>query len=353
MARAGAYYFFLTFFIIYFGMHLYVYLRFQNFFQLAALPFFWAIVILAIAFPLTSIFERRWANKFTKVLYYMAAIWFGLLLFLVAILLLRDVLSIFVDIPLAYSGFLVLFIAIILSLYSMCNAHCLRIKKIKIKISKLSKPIRIVHLSDLHLGSIREKRFLARLVNKVNSLQPDFIVITGDIIDGTRKITPKVLSPLKNLHTAVYFCFGNHEFYYGEKEVMGLLSTTKIKVLRNQKTMQNGIQIVGIDHVEDLKDNPQLEKTRIDSKKPSILLIHAPIPARKIQKMGYDLQLSGHTHNGQLFPFNLLARFFYERVTGYHKYKNLHIYISPGTGTWGPPMRFGSKSEITVIELKS
>jgi hypothetical protein len=114
-----------------------------------------------------------------------------------------------------------------------------------------------------------------------------------------------------------------------------------------------GLQVVGVDYPEKegQKDNPVLKDIRIDSTKPSVLLYHTPAGLDDAVEAGIDLQLSGHTHNGQIFPFNYLAKLFYPKIKGLYRIKNMSLYVSPGTGTWGPPMRLGSNNEITLLNL--
>jgi predicted MPP superfamily phosphohydrolase len=145
---------------------------------------------------------------------------------------------------------------------------------------------------------------------------------------------------------------GNHEIYDGLEKVIPVIEKTKAKILRNGVALFNGIQVVGVDYSERTKNFiKDLEKIKINKNKPSILLYHAPEDISIIEKKGIDLHLAGHTHGGQIFPFNLLVKLFFRNVRGLKKLNNTYQYTSMGTNIWGPPMRLGSRNEITVVDL--
>jgi hypothetical protein len=211
----------------------------------------------------------------------------------------------------------------------------------------------IVQLSDVHVGTIRNSGFLTELVRRTNELKPDIVMITGDLIDGSGPVDIHTFAPLNSLKSKTFFTTGNHERYHGVEETLAVLEKSNIDVLRNEVTEYKGVQIVGLDDPDQEFGTsiPALKSIKINQSKPAIMMLHRPVGLEEAHDAGIDLQLSGHTHNGQIFPLNLLVKPFFPRINGLYEYKGTYLYTSPGTGTWGPPMRLGSRSEITVIHL--
>ncbi|QQR90418.1 MAG: metallophosphoesterase [Myxococcales bacterium] len=243
-----------------------------------------------------------------------------------------------------------------------------RIKKVPISLSRLSADMhgfRIVQLTDIHVGPTIGLSFIEEIVDKSNRLQPDLVAITGDLVDGSvEELGPIVarLSALRAKH-GVYFVTGNHEYYSGASAWVRFLETQGIRVLRNERVRieHQGakLDIAGIDdfsagqftdgHKPDLK-NAMHER---DPEVPVVLLAHQPRAVHEAAELDVDLQLSGHTHGGQMIPFNYLVHLQQPYVSGLHKHGPTQIYVSSGTGYWGPPMRLGIPAEITEIELRS
>ncbi len=244
-----------------------------------------------------------------------------------------------------YGGIAVLAVAAIASVYAMINARILYVTTVHIPATV---DMDIVQLSDIHLGSV-SGRFLPRVVEKTNALNPDVVLITGDLIDSAHRLDTAAVATLNQLNAPVFFVTGNHERYANIEKVMALLNTTKVKALRNEVVDFDDVQIIGIDNENGVAD--ELRHIEIDPGKFSILLHHRPEGLEAASKAGIDLMLSGHTHSGQIFPFNYYVRRHFRYIKGLYKHKNLYLYVSAGTGTWGPRMRLGSKSEITLIRL--
>jgi predicted MPP superfamily phosphohydrolase len=152
------------------------------------------------------------------------------------------------------------------------------------------------------------------------------------------------------LKAKTFFVTGNHESYLGIDNVEKVLSSTNVDFLEDRMAEYKGLQIIGMNFGESF-NGPDLSKVKFDSSKPSVLLYHSPSGVEESSKAGISLQLSGHTHAGQIDPFNLILKLFYPAISGLHKFGNMYLYISPGTGTWGPPIRVGSLNEITVLNL--
>lgn len=232
---------------------------------------------------------------------------------------------------------------------------------LNIKMKNIKKPISIVHLSDLHVGKIIRKNFVEDVVAKTNALNPDIVVITGDLVDLSVSEVKHYIEPLKKLKTKYgkFYVLGNHEYFHDAKEIIEHLKLLGIRVLENENEIINkNINLIGVNdlfgnHVGILKPDIIKAYEGIDDSLPNILLAHQPKQLRFIpDTCKVDLMLSGHTHGGQIFPFNLLVRLDQPYVKGFHIYKNkIPIFISKGTGCWGPPIRFLASSEIVKITL--
>jgi predicted MPP superfamily phosphohydrolase len=316
------------------------------------------IVVLWLA-SILSLFVARYAhNPVTNLLYRLGVTWMGIafLLFLVlfpatmAAIALRGTLSPLLMVP-----------AIGLILISTWLAHNTRIKHVDIAVGKLPKAMdgfRIVHLTDLHIGEIYGPAFLQHVVDNANSLKADLIVITGDVFDGGGKTYEGIVDPLKQLRAkhGVYYVRGNHDVYEGIANTNKLITECGIIILDDDVARVAGLSLCGLSYPADLVDHKrdilaELAQ-RAGVKRPRILLRHEPRDPVLAAELGYDLMLSGHTHNGQIWPLSYLVRLAYPFRVGQHRIKQMSLYIGPGIGTWGPPLRLGSRSEITQITLR-
>jgi predicted MPP superfamily phosphohydrolase len=234
----------------------------------------------------------------------------------------------------------------------------LGVKELSIPLAKLhekSSGYRIVQVSDIHVGPTIGKAFLEEMVAKVNALEPDLVAITGDLVDGSVENLGPIVAQLGELRAkdGVYFVTGNHEYYSGADEWCAFLQTLGIRVLRNERVSvggENGFDLVGVDDPTGAPDLAGALEGR-DEARPVVLLAHQPRAIVEAEKLGVDLQLSGHTHGGQIFPWNFLVRLQQPYVSGLHEHGKAKIYVSNGTGYWGPPMRIGAAAEITSIAL--
>ncbi|XPV68676.1 MAG: metallophosphoesterase [Halarcobacter sp.] len=244
---------------------------------------------------------------------------------------------------------------------AMYNAKHVELEKIKVKIKKLKKPYSIVQLSDVHIGGLIDQKFIKNLVQRVNELNPDLIVITGDLVDTNIKYAKDALNKLKNLKSTYgsYFIVGNHEYFHGVESIIKYVNTLNIKTLENENIYigekNEGFFLAGVYDVMGYRMEaykPDLNKALKNTQNnPIILLAHQPRFINEIDKK-VDLILSGHTHGGQIAPFNLLVRLQQPYIKGLHQHnEDTQIYVNKGTGFWGPPMRLGASSEITYISL--
>jgi len=252
-------------------------------------------------------------------------------------------------------------LSLIASIIGLINAAHPAIVNLDVTLPNLPdawKGKKIVQLSDVHYGAINNDSFLRKVAIEVNTLHPDLIVYTGDLFDGTGGAGPDFVSIMDQMTATYgsYFVFGNHETYFGVDEVTKLLAKTNVKVLRDAKVDINGLQLVGLDGWEfnGRSDLPQVfAKININKTKPSVLLYHIPANVPEIKAAGINLWLAGHTHRGQLWPFNWLVTLIYKGYGhGLFQDKNFTLYVSAGVGTWGPPMRTSGRPEIVVVNLK-
>ena len=241
------------------------------------------------------------------------------------------------------------------------------VKRVHIQIPGLPEAFRgfrIVQLSDIHVGPTIDGDFVSGVVETVNGLKPDLVAITGDLVDGGVRELGDAVAPLAELRApdGVYFTTGNHEYYSGVGPWMDFLPTLGVTVLRNTRVWierdASRIALAGVDdhtaagfgggHGADYS----AALGGLDEKETVILMAHQPKQIEAATTLGVDLVLSGHTHGGQLWPFGVLVRLAQPYVSGLHRHDDrAQIYVSRGTGFWGPPMRVGAPAEITEIVL--
>jgi predicted MPP superfamily phosphohydrolase len=272
-------------------------------------------------------------------------------------------------------------LAVLISAYGMWNARHPVVTRVTVPVQDLPaqwQGATVVHLSDVHLGTIRGTGYARDVVERVNALEPDLVLITGDLLDGMGGDLEELVKPLDALEAkkGVFFVTGNHEGYLGLVEPLRAVGTTSFRILDNEVVDVDGLQLVGLSFPEHDREGELSIVGTIDQSKPSILMYHTPTEVQEsasgrgeqqnrtyfspdtsftfVKKHGIDLQLSGHTHEGQFFPFTLVARLIYGPYNyGLHRVGDFHIYTTSGTGTWGPPMRLGSRSEIVALTLGS
>ncbi len=255
-----------------------------------------------------------------------------------------------------------LLIATSLSARSIYEARHVKLERVDIKIKKLKKPYKIVQLSDLHIGGLIDKDFIHNIVQRVNALNPDLVVITGDLVDINVIQAKETLDELKALNSkyGTYFIVGNHEYFHNIKEIIDAVKSLDIRVLENENLYigkeGEGFNLAGVYDVFGYVTQtymPDINKALHRLKdSPTILLAHQPRYIYEV-KDSVDLILSGHTHGGQLYPFKFLVKLQQPYISGLHQHnKELQIYVNKGTGFWGPPMRLGANSEITEITIR-
>ena len=261
-----------------------------------------------------------------------------------------EVIRLFVDLDDRAAALLIAVLTALGSLIAFVVAQRLIVKELKFSSPKISSPTRLVQISDVHIGS-RRAEYLHRIVRRINALDPHHVVITGDLLD-TSRVGRDELAALADLRGSVYCITGNHERYAGLDHVLPVLADLGVRVLRNEHIILDDIQLIGIDDAEHHEQvAQQLPHIDHDPDKYRVLLYHRPAGWQDAVEHGIELMLSGHTHNGQIIPFNLLVRQEFKWIKGLYQQDRSHLYVSTGTGTWGPVMRLGSVNEITCIDL--
>jgi uncharacterized protein len=353
-----------------FGSHYLLYFSIIHFFSITdktdARILLAIIAFLSFSFILSSIIAHVKENSFTRSFYFISGFWMGLLVNLVLATFAIWII-IFISKTAGYAinfGLLAIFfffLAFLYSIYGVWNALNPKIKHISVAIPNLPtiwKNKKIVQLSDLHIGHIHKNNFLSPIIEKVNAINPDMVVITGDLFDG---MDGNFDPPLKivdemNPEKGVFFVTGNHETFLNTKIIFSALEKTKVKVLHDEVLDIDGLKLIGINYPEhnEIKDPVKIieDLKPLFHGKPNIFLHHTPVNIHKFKNSGVNLMLSGHTHQGQIFPFHLVTKLMFKSFDyGLHTLDEFTIYITSGAGTWGPTMRTGNSPEIVVITL--
>ena len=319
----------------------------------------------------SSLRRRRWSESLS---------WFGLLAMgmfssLIVLTFLRDIALLvlrvggFGNAAFTYwSALAVPLLAFGVTLLGFVNARRVaRVKQVEVPIEGLPAALHgysIAQISDIHVGPTIRRPYLNAIVNRVNALRPDAIAVTGDLVDGSVQRLAVHTQPLSRLSApdGAFFVTGNHEYYSGADEWIAEVRRLGLTVLLNQHVLRSrggaSLMIAGVADYSAHHFNPA---HRSDPRQAAagaprdvdvrILLAHQPRSAPAAAEAGFDLQLSGHTHGGQFFPWNLFVPLQQPFVAGLHRVRRLWVYTSRGTGYWGPPKRFGAPSEITLVRL--
>jgi len=322
--------------------------------------------ILSVSFLAASLLAWRYTGPAVRAMYKVAAVWLGLLSFLVA----AAVSSWFVLGVTRAAGlhanfhFIVevLFsISVAAGVYGVFNAGWTRITRTTVRLTNLPDAWRgrkAALISDLHLGHVRDGSFLRRIVTEVRREKPDAVFIAGDLYDGTAIDARRAAAPLSQLTPphGVYFVAGNHEQFGDDSKYLHAVESAGVRVLRNEKVEADGLQIVGVPYrhaTHTAHFASVLHGIGLDRERASILLTHAPDHPQVAEQAGVSLQLSGHTHVGQFIPWSWMARRIYRQfVYGLSRVGKMQVFTSSGAGTWGPPLRLGSNPEIVILHFE-
>lgn len=344
------------------------------------------LIILGCSFFPITLLSFRFHSPLIHFLYLIATLWLGLLNYFFWCAILAWFLH-YAFLLAHHSEFdpliakLLFALAILTTLMGIVNARWIRIRRHTIKLPNLPaswRGRRIALVTDAHLGAINGLRFSQRIVNILTRLHPDLVLIAGDLFDGSGIDPAHALAPWKRLHPPFGICFatGNHEEFGDRTPFLSAIHAAGIRILDphiapsnlpyTQHTLNtsviipalanlDGLQIAGIgfhDSTHAIRLQATLSALALDPNSPSILLNHVPSQLPIVERAGFSLMVSGHTHGGQLFPFTWFTRRIFGRFTsGHSSFGALQTLTSLGVGTWGPPMRVGTRSEILLIHL--
>ncbi|MFE7774153.1 metallophosphoesterase [Streptomyces sp. NPDC057445] len=237
-----------------------------------------------------------------------------------------------------------------------------RVKKVTVPLAKLARGAhgyRIAVVSDIHLGPILGRAHTQRIVDTINAAQPDLVAVVGDLVDGSVADLGRAAEPLAQLKArhGSYFVTGNHEYFSGADAWVDHVRELGLTPLRNDRVEIAGFDLAGVDDVAGESEGQGPDFARAlgdrDRTRAAVLLAHQPVVIHDAVRHGVDLQLSGHTHGGQMWPGNLIADLANPTLAGLERYGDTQLYVSRGAGAWGPPVRVGAPSDITVVELAS
>lgn len=350
--------------------HLFVYRTWTTFQQAhepsGISPLGVSFAVLSVTFLTASLLAWRYSGLPVRIYYTVAAVWLGFFNYFFLASFACWVLyglekALRLPWPQQGTAFLLFGIATAVGLYGVVNAARVRVRRVPVKLPNLPANWRgrvAALVTDTHLGHVRGVGFAKRIVAMVSRFQPDIILIGGDLYDGTAANVRKLAEPLRGLSApyGAYFIAGNHEEFGDHTKYLEAVGAAGVRVLNNEKVTLDGLQLVGVhyrDAVEPEHLRAILRNAQLDPSSSSILLTHAPDQLAVAAEEGIGLQLSGHTHGGQFFPFTWLTRRIYSSfVYGLNRLGSLLVYTSYGAGTWGPPLRVGTRPEIVLFKFE-
>jgi predicted MPP superfamily phosphohydrolase len=374
--------FLLTFFLLYGGLHFYFFLKVRAAFDLgaSAQAILVTLLVLGLIAPIiVRVAERFGIEMLVRFVAWTGYVWMAVVLLFFSAALLLDLFRLLVHaaglvfradvagfLPTARTLFFVpLAIACIIAGYGFFEARQIRTERVEVRSAKLPKTmgrLRIVQISDVHIGVLVRGERLAEMLRRVREASPDLVVATGDLVDGQLDTMAEAVAQFREIRPRYgkFAITGNHEFYAGLDDAIHFITQSGFTLLRQEMTAVAGaIDLAGVDDPTirrtgprgDLSDRDVLSGAAGRGGRFAILLKHQPY-VEKDAPGAFDLQLSGHTHKGQIFPFSLITRRFFSFHSGNYRLANdALLHVSRGTGTWGPPIRFLSPPEITVIDL--
>lgn len=353
---------FIIILLSYIGANVYIFIRgeqaittFPTGLKIALAILFWICVILVFI----NLFARnaKIASPLSGAMYEIGNSWLIVTLYMFLLLLIFDILKL-CGVHYNY-GFITSVIIIGFTLtYGYIKYRHPKINNIKLTLNDNGQHhLKILAFSDLHLGNGTRKKALQRYVKMINAQNPDLILIGGDLIDNSvrplyKQNMKEEIAELK-APLGIYMVPGNHEYYSGINESVKFIGSTKIRLLRDTiVTLEDSLQIIGRDDYTNhsRKSLKELMKTS-DRNKPTILLDHQPRHLSETQAEGINLQFSGHTHHGQVWPFNWITNKIFEQSHGYKKWGKSNIYVSSGLSLFGPPFRIGTQSDMAVFNI--
>jgi len=364
--------FLLVFFCLYSGINFYAFSRAINIFHFSGIPqviIIFVMILLIFAPVVIRFIEAVHLETLARIIAYIGYIWMAFVFFFFFLSVTFDITRYLYKLvgygpgaahlnAIAFG--LAVFLAFIFVVYGFFDARQVRVKNLEVHAEQAlpnNGKIRIVQISDVHVGIIIREKRLEAILDRVREASPDILVSTGDLLDGEiDNVMPEAqqLAAI-NPKYGKYAIMGNHEYYAGIKRSMEFTRSAGFVILRDDAVQVAGINIFGADDITGrrlgvTKDNSHFQKSLAERSDNFVLLLkHQPYVNDREK---FNLQISGHTHGGQIFPFGLVTHFFFPHNYGYYELgKNRLLYVSRGTGTWGPPVRLFAPPEITVIDI--
>lgn len=335
-------------------------------FGIGGLGLFVFLMGLSFTFIFTSILAARYKNRFVRYFHFLSMYWLALIAPLfaasIAFVLIENIAIDFrLQVTLAAAGLISFAGAALLYAYGVWNAHTIRVKRITVKISGLPEWWRgksFVFISDVHFGNEYGARFAEKIVREIASLAPQAVFIGGDLFDGVKCDPDALLLPFRKLQApyGTYFVSGNHEYIRDSDLFLGAVRRAGITALKNEKKEIQGIDFWGVDF-EDTHKKKDFKKVikgmAIDPRRTNVLVKHIPNHLNVAERAGVSFQISGHTHRGQMFPLSYLTHKVFKGYDyGLKQFGKMAVYTSSGVGAAPAPFRFGTKSEIVLVELE-
>jgi uncharacterized protein len=312
------------------------------------------LALFAPSFPIMMRMRRRFTREAGRPWLIVGYVWFGLVIYLLLGAIASHI-AVALGANVVRAAEVCAGLAVVIVAGGAANvARGPVVKRVRLPLARL--PVAsytIAHLTDVHVGPLIGRDFVETLVRRVNALDPDLIVITGDLIDGPLSELSEHIEPLRGLRArdGVFAVTGNHEYYWNVDSWLQHLQSLGIRVLRNEHvSIASAIELAGVDDASFGEDVPRAVAGR-DPSLPLVLLAHHPRTVARAALANVDLQLSGHTHGGQLLPWGWLARLWDPKVSGLGRFGATWLYVGHGTGFWGPPLRVGTRCEIAAITL--
>lgn len=256
-----------------------------------------------------------------------------------------------------YIWYTSLALVLLLLSYSFYCWRSIVIKEIDIKTPKIQESKKIVYMSDIHIDTLNDEKYIEKIVKMTNEINPDIVLINWDLVDWT-SLSHATFTGFDKIKAPIYATLWNHEEYMWIPYVENILSKTKIKLLRDKIIEEQWIQILGSDELWARSKDANISNlqkflinTKIDSTKPTILMVHEPVWMNIARKQWIDLQVAWHTHDWQIWPFSYLVKQVFDYSYWLYNIWNMKFYITSGTWLWGPPFRLGSRNEIVVINM--
>ena len=276
--------------------------------------------------------------------------WFSLL-FLIDVLVIY-LIGMFVKLPMVVNVILVAIVPI-LGVYNYWKAHKLVVNEKTVVLNNLNRDINIAHLSDVHFGSVRHRSIIRDVVDTLNELDCELAIISGDLADGSSVIEEDDFLALKDVKMPVIFTPGNHDFYMGIENVIKACENAGVIVLDNQRMEFECLNIFGLTFSFEDRDVPELDESVLNKNLVNVLNYHVPYHWDEFSKLGFDLQLSGHTHGGQFYPAIWVTNIMFKYNMGLFKNDLArYLHVTTGVGSMDTPMRWGTDSEIVVLKLR-